>query len=238
MDQPTGNSACHPNCNLTYVSRHPPTATVIPESDPSVKHSAYTMSNKRSALLVKCCGVCGDVAKSYNFGGLSCASCKAFFRRSVHKDNYLQFFCSHEGQCVVSVSNRKSCQYCRMNRCFAIGMEKSWVLTENERKALMQARADKKLRKQLAASASNTTTTEHDDWTSKHVSSNNYEPQIERMTDFLAPVEIKEIESIVTKYMHAYQHVPFPSELRQFYHDRPGAQAMEVNKHYFHKLLS
>ena len=93
---------------------------------------------------VKYCGVCGDIAKSYHFGGLSCDSCKAFFRRSVQNDNYLHFQCCHRGQCVISLSNRKSCQYCRMKRCFAIGMEKSWVMTEDERKALMKARAEKK----------------------------------------------------------------------------------------------
>ena len=48
------------------------------------------------------------------------------------------------------------------------------------------------------------------------------------MTDFLAPVEIKEIESIVTKYIHAYQHVPYGSELHLLESERPGAQAMEV----------
>jgi hypothetical protein len=49
------------------------------------------------------------------------------------------------------------------------------------------------------------------------------------MIDFLAPLEIKEIESIVTKYMHAYQHVPYRTELRFFDQDRPGVQVMEVN---------
>ena len=57
---------------------------------------------------------------------------------------------------------------------------------------------------------------------------NEYEPQIERMIDFLSPLEIKEIESIVTKYMHAYQHVPYRTELRFYDSDRPGVQVMEV----------
>jgi hypothetical protein len=150
-------------------------------------------------------------------------------------DNYLHFQCCHRGQCVISLSNRKSCQYCRMKRCFAIGMEKSWVMTEEERKALMKARAEKKLSKQLAASATSTTTGgksiynySSDDGASTS-SLSDYEPQIERMIDFLAPLEIKEIESIVTKYMHAYQHVPYRTELRFFDQDRPGVQVMEVN---------
>ena len=38
----------------------------------------------------KICGVCGDVARCYHFGGLCCASCKAFFRRAVVNDRYKQ----------------------------------------------------------------------------------------------------------------------------------------------------
>jgi hypothetical protein len=215
--------------------QHHPTVKLEPTSSSSnvPVHSALPPASGRGGV-AKYCGVCGDIAKSYHFGGLSCDSCKAFFRRSVQNDNYLHFQCCHRGQCVISLSNRKSCQYCRMKRCFAIGMEKSWVMTEDERKALMKARAEKKLSKQLAASATSTTTGgksiynySSDDGVSTS-SCSDYEPQIERMIDFLAPLEIKEIESIVTKYMHAYQHVPYRTELRFFDHDRPGVQVMEV----------
>ena len=78
----------------------------------------------------KSCGVCGDLAKSFHFGGLSCDSCKAFFRRSVQNDNYLNFHCCHQGNCAMTLTTRKSCQFCRMQRCFQIGMEKSWVMSE------------------------------------------------------------------------------------------------------------
>lgn len=202
-------------------------------------------TNDKNSDGIKYCGVCGDIAKSYHFGGLSCDSCKAFFRRSVQNDNYLHFQCCHQGECLISLSNRKSCQFCRMKRCFSIGMEKSWVMTEDERKAMMKARADKKLSKQLAQTAANTTTigaaaaaaaamrqsispsglSSGDDRSSNV---GDYEPKIEHMADYLEPLEIKEIESIVTKYLHAYQHVPYRTELRQFDHDRPGVQVMEV----------
>ena len=193
---------------------------------------------------VKYCGVCGDIAKSYHFGGLSCDSCKAFFRRSVQNDNYLHFQCCHRGQCVISLSNRKSCQYCRMKRCFAIGMEKSWVMTEDERKALMKARAEKKSCKRSPTTSSSSSSNmsaqnlnsssnssggeQSPGLPAPNVTNSEYEPQIERMIDFMAPLEIKEIESIVTKYMHAYQHVPYRTELRFFDSDRPGVQVMEV----------
>jgi hypothetical protein len=133
-----------------------------------------------------------------------------------------------------------------MKRCFAIGMEKSWVMTEDERKALMKARAEKKSCKRsptTSSSSSSNMSAQNLNSSSNSsggeqspglpapnvvTSSSEYEPQIERMIDFMAPLEIKEIESIVTKYMHAYQHVPYRTELRFFDSDRPGVQVMEV----------
>ena len=124
-------------------------------------------------------------------------------------------------------------------------MEKSWVMTEDERKALMKARAEKKSCKRsptTSSSSSSNMSAQNLNSSSNSsggeqspglpapnvVTSSEYEPQIERMIDFMAPLEIKEIESIVTKYMHAYQHVPYRTELRFFDSDRPGVQVMEV----------
>ena len=50
--------------------------------------ASHTTAPKTS----KICGVCGDVARCYHFGGLCCASCKAFFRRAVVNDRYKQVF--------------------------------------------------------------------------------------------------------------------------------------------------
>ena len=113
-----------------------------------------------------------------------------------------------------------------MKRCFDIKMVKSWIMMEDERKALMQARADKKQRKQLAVSASNMTTKSIYDYTSER---SNCESQIERVIDCFTCVEMKEIESIVTKYGHAYQYVPYRAELLQFCRERPEKQVIEVN---------
>lgn len=84
------------------------------------------------------CGVCGDRAKSYHFGGISCDSCKAFFRRSVQNES--KFQCPNRGNCRITLASRKSCQACRFAKCIAIGMESSWVMTEQERRARMQQR--------------------------------------------------------------------------------------------------
>ncbi|XP_064478805.1 vitamin D3 receptor-like [Ornithodoros turicata] len=94
---------------------------------------------------IKVCGVCGDRAKSYHFGGISCDSCKAFFRRSVQ--NGARFQCPYEGCCRITVASRKCCQSCRFKKCLSIGMEQSWVMTEQERLQLLRQRLEKRQRR-------------------------------------------------------------------------------------------
>ncbi|KAA0185786.1 HR97 [Hyalella azteca] len=95
---------------------------------------------------LKQCGVCGDVAKSNHFGGRSCDSCKAFFRRSVQNNAYRGFNCPYEKKCVIAKTSRKACQYCRrFHKCLAIGMEKSWVMSEAERRKMMEQRQERRI---------------------------------------------------------------------------------------------
>lgn len=202
------------------ISQYPANKMEEVPSTSSVLPINFPPSNERKSVVFRPCRVCGDMAKNYHFGGLCCDSCKKFFLESVDRNNYFQFRCFFHGQCIVTVETRANCQYCRMKRCFEIGMQKSWVMTEEERKMLMKARAEKKVSKKFAPP---TATVE------EFIDSNiGYEPQIEQMTDFLAPLEIKEIESIVTKYIHAYQHVPCRTELRSSNDSRTGSQVLEV----------
>jgi len=94
--------------------------------------------NFQILIFLKLCGVCGDIAKSFHFGGLSCDSCKAFFRRSVHNDSYAAFRCPYNAHCNVDKSSRKGCQSCRFQKCLSIGMETKWVMGEDERNQLKQ----------------------------------------------------------------------------------------------------
>ena len=93
--------------------------------------------------------------------------------------------------------------------CFHIGMDRSWVMTENERKAMMKARAEKKLKKQLESKSIDCYAS--DDTEACNIR-NDYEPQVDRIIEFLNPAEINEIESIVTNYICAYHHVPYRTE--------------------------
>ncbi|KAH9506883.1 zinc ion binding [Dermatophagoides farinae] len=82
--------------------------------------------------LSKICGVCGDKALGYNFNALTCESCKAFFRRNALRTK--KFHCiSGTNDCQLDPKTRKYCRKCRLDKCFAIGMLKEWILTDEEK---------------------------------------------------------------------------------------------------------
>ncbi|KAG8188429.1 hypothetical protein JTE90_007997 [Oedothorax gibbosus] len=82
---------------------------------------------------LKKCGVCGDNALGSNFNAITCESCKAFFRRNALKKK--EFKCPFENNCKVDMVTRRFCQKCRLKKCFAIGMKKEWIMSDEEKKA-------------------------------------------------------------------------------------------------------
>ena len=79
------------------------------------------------------CAICGDKAIGYNYDVLSCASCKAFFRRNAFKNLDKLRCLSHQGQCSVTHDTRRKCQRCRLERCFTVGMRKDFIISEEEK---------------------------------------------------------------------------------------------------------
>ena len=72
------------------------------------------------------CAVCGDAATGhYYYGGLSCFSCRTFFRRCVFKTNLNS--CLKNQNCQIKVETRSMCQYCRFQKCLRIGMDPAQV---------------------------------------------------------------------------------------------------------------
>ena len=67
------------------------------------------------------CEVCGDQAAKHTYcGGVSCLSCRAFFRRSVSKSH--TYIC-HEGKrCSILITTRTHCRHCRYRKCLRAGM--------------------------------------------------------------------------------------------------------------------
>lgn len=95
----------------------------------------------------------------------------------------------------------------------------------------MKERSQKKLSKQLAAASFIPKTTAQDESPSSdplESDKGSYVPDVKRMKDFMSELEMREIESVVTKYVHAYQQIPYRKELCPVEKARPGSQMMEV----------
>ena len=79
------------------------------------------------------CPVCGNQnGRHAHYGGYSCPSCRAFFRRSVLSKAYLIFGCG-SGNCKINSKSWRSCKWCRFQKCLRSGMRPEWVLDKKER---------------------------------------------------------------------------------------------------------
>ncbi len=84
------------------------------------------------------CKICeqAEATKHNHFGANGvCASCRAFFMRSVQNNLYDNFKCSSDKStiCVIESKARKSCKKCRFEKCLAVGMKIKFVLDKAER---------------------------------------------------------------------------------------------------------
>lgn len=61
-------------------------------------------------------------ASGKHYGVYSCEGCKGFFKRTVRKD--LTYTCRDNKDCMVDKRQRNRCQYCRYQKCLAMGMKR------------------------------------------------------------------------------------------------------------------
>ncbi|KAL2082206.1 hypothetical protein ACEWY4_022024 [Coilia grayii] len=78
------------------------------------------------------CAVCSDYASGYHYGVWSCEGCKAFFKRSIQ--GHHDYMCPATNQCTMDRNRRKSCQACRLRRCYEVGMMKGGFRKERGRR--------------------------------------------------------------------------------------------------------
>ncbi|KAG7334483.1 hypothetical protein KOW79_002890 [Hemibagrus wyckioides] len=87
---------------------------------------ALNSSSTSSGAVIKgdmhFCVVCHDYASGYHYGVWSCEGCKAFFKRSIQGHN--DYICPATNQCTIDKNRRKSCQACRLRKCYEVGMMK------------------------------------------------------------------------------------------------------------------
>ncbi|KAI2655447.1 Retinoic acid receptor RXR-beta-B [Labeo rohita] len=60
-----------------------------------------------------------------------CEGCKGFFKRTVRKD--LSYTCRDNKECLVDKRQRNRCQYCRYQKCLAMGMKREAVQEERQK---------------------------------------------------------------------------------------------------------
>ncbi|KAL0273493.1 UNVERIFIED_CONTAM: hypothetical protein PYX00_006140 [Menopon gallinae] len=77
------------------------------------------------------CSICGDRASGKHYGVYSCEGCKGFFKRTVRKD--LTYACREDRNCIIDKRQRNRCQFCRYNKCLAMGMKREAVQEERQR---------------------------------------------------------------------------------------------------------
>uniref|UniRef100_A0A8D0CFZ8 Retinoic acid receptor RXR n=1 Tax=Scleropages formosus TaxID=113540 RepID=A0A8D0CFZ8_SCLFO len=68
---------------------------------------------------------------SVHYGVYSCEGCKGFFKRTVRKD--LTYTCRDNKDCTIDKRQRNRCQYCRYQKCLAMGMKREAVQEERQR---------------------------------------------------------------------------------------------------------
>ncbi|KAM9446251.1 retinoic acid receptor RXR-alpha-B isoform 2-T2 [Clarias gariepinus] len=77
------------------------------------------------------CAICGDRSSGKHYGVYSCEGCKGFFKRTVRKD--LTYTCRDNKDCPIDKRQRNRCQYCRYQKCLAMGMKREAVQEERQR---------------------------------------------------------------------------------------------------------
>ncbi|XP_027202445.2 nuclear hormone receptor 3 ROR-beta isoform X1 [Dermatophagoides pteronyssinus] len=90
--------------------------------DPDSTHSMIPI---KTQIEIIPCKVCGDKSSGVHYGVITCEGCKGFFRRS--QSSVVNYQCPRQKNCVVDRVNRNRCQYCRLQKCLALGMSRDAV---------------------------------------------------------------------------------------------------------------
>ncbi|XP_053317357.1 estrogen receptor isoform X2 [Spea bombifrons] len=92
------------------------------------------------------CAVCSDYASGYHYGVWSCEGCKAFFKRSIQGHN--DYMCPATNQCTIDKNRRKSCQACRLRKCYEVGMMKGGIRKDRRGGRVMKHKRQKEEQEQ------------------------------------------------------------------------------------------
>jgi len=79
------------------------------------------------------CPICHEICVDHlHYGGISCYSCKAFFRRTVTCPSKKTSRCRRgSGDCNLKLHLRNNCPHCRFKKCIRFGMKPELVLSKH-----------------------------------------------------------------------------------------------------------
>ncbi|XP_035250976.1 retinoic acid receptor beta-like isoform X2 [Anguilla rostrata] len=125
---------------LPRMPSHPPSsagstpspATIETQSSSSEELVPSPPSPLPPPRIYKPCFVCQDKSSGYHYGVSACEGCKGFFRRSIQKN--MVYTCHRDKNCIINKVTRNRCQYCRLQKCFAVGMSKESVRNDRNKK--------------------------------------------------------------------------------------------------------
>ncbi|KAI4895334.1 hypothetical protein NFI96_000691 [Prochilodus magdalenae] len=80
----------------------------------------------------KPCFVCQDKSSGYHYGVSSCEGCKGFFDFGAQEEHANT--CHRDKNCQINKVTRNRCQYCRLQKCFEVGMSKEAVRNDRNKK--------------------------------------------------------------------------------------------------------
>ncbi|XP_057280958.1 retinoic acid receptor beta isoform X2 [Pezoporus wallicus] len=133
--------------SLHGLQTHPPTSgcsTPSPAIETQSTSSEELVPSPPSPLppprVYKPCFVCQDKSSGYHYGVSACEGCKGFFRRSIQKN--MVYTCHRDKNCVINKVTRNRCQYCRLQKCFEVGMSKESVRNDRNKKKKEPSKQD------------------------------------------------------------------------------------------------
>lgn len=131
MQSTSSSASSSPSC----INNNNP--NVLNANEISAMSGVTTISSSSAAMAQKIahqnpsqlCAVCGDTAACQHYGVRTCEGCKGFFKRTVQKG--AKYVCLADKACPVDKRRRNRCQFCRFQKCLAVGMVKEVVRTDS-----------------------------------------------------------------------------------------------------------
>lgn len=94
------------------------------------------------------CRICGAKATGCHYGIITCGGCNFFFRRAIVRK--IQFICQRSEDCKIDDISPK-CKFCRLKKCYAMGMSRGIVGSRNKKYAAVSAALEKQSSEQSSS---------------------------------------------------------------------------------------